>query len=330
MDDDHKSDASRWAAPYYTQCFATHTDEEAIKHSKSLSMEALQTALKQDNQYILPCLSWTMLVLGSNLRMEQLVDFLRSSCDIIRQQPKMRESFTYELPFRYALAWASNDLVRMDEHGKSLPISLHLTRLLWGRLHPNYLVTAHFYAWDLIRRRDYQQAILLLEECLPISARVMGQHDLLTVTCLVIASRAYTEIGNVRVAAAYLQKALDAIEAREKAWTGDVNGFHHRVWEQYQATLHFRLAQLKLYQNDHSAAEQGFWHVLQTRTYFCGLEDSATWSAVCTLCEIFDKSGRERLSNYLKEYMHKWLHWDNNRAWFEERGKKPPPEPKLW
>lgn len=315
----HKMNACRWASPYYSQCFKDHVDEIALEKSKYLAMQTLKRSLKEDNQWIFPCLIWMVLILGSNLRMTELADFLSASCAIIDADPDMANSFTFAVPFQYTLAFATNNLHLISHWGGCLPRAHEQTRNIWGESHPNFLVICHFYAWHALRNQDYDRAIPLLRHCLPICERVMGSHSLVTINCLAIMSRAYEETNNFQWAMEYVQTALDRLNV------------HRPEMEKFRLTLLQRLASIKLrHTDDLQAAEKHLLDVLYGRGFLSGLDTKATWSTVHSLCEVFSKTGRVNQAGELLDYLTKRLNWERDRDWYVENKMEPPPPPWWW
>ncbi|KIX02375.1 uncharacterized protein Z518_08316 [Rhinocladiella mackenziei CBS 650.93] len=314
-----KMSASRWIGPYYSQCFVTPIHMAALERSKSLSMEALKCCLCQDNPYIFPGLSFMVLMLGDSGRMAELAAFLDASCTVIDGHQQMRGSFTYASPFHYTLAWAIGDECGMDCYGENFDRSLAQISQIWDKFHPHYLVTAYFSAWHHIHKHKYSEAIPLLKECLPISERVMGRHDLLTINCLVILARAYADEGHLPLAVALLRRAMDPLDKSQEP----------RI-ERFRLMVLCRLGQFEAEMGQNGNAEEKFWKVLQGRSFACGLETGDTWSAVYRLCDIFSRTNRDQQAKDLMNYMEKRLNWERDQAWYAQNKRTPPTPPWWW
>ncbi|KAK4937976.1 hypothetical protein LTR10_021465 [Elasticomyces elasticus] len=315
----HKMNACRWAAPYYSQCFKNNFDKTTVDRSKVQAMQMLKQCLKEDNPWVYPCLIWMVLVLGSHCRMQELASFVHASCEIIDEDPNMHDSFTFAAPFHYTLAFTTGNDGDMNHWGDCLPRAYEQIQHIWGERHPNFLVIAHFYAWHQLRRGNYDCGIPLLRRCLPICEQVMGRHSLVTINGLVMISRALEETQNFRWAIDYLQTALDRL-----------NGQRPDL-EKFRLTLLQRLAELKLrHTDDLQTAEAQLFNVLYGRGFLGGLDERSTWSTVHSLCEVFNKTGRARQAIELLDYCTKRLDWERTRDWCIEHQKEAPPPPWWW
>ncbi|KIW66574.1 hypothetical protein PV04_05894 [Phialophora macrospora] len=322
----HKLTASQWAAPYYMQCFSTDVRREALASSKALSMHALQYALEYSNEFILPALSWVILVLGQTQRKRLLADFLRESCDLIDKQPRVRNSFTYAAPFRYAWAWARNDEEDMDRIGDDLERSHVQIGHIWSTEHPNYFVSGYLFAWHLIRKGDYAKAIRMLTDSLPVCQRRMGRHDLLTVSCLAVVSRAHSEVGNLTMAAEYCYKAITASELLVAAQ--DRIRLHRPILQRFRLELLERHASLTLHLRDHLKAEREMWRLLYLRGRVEGPLSGGTWRAAEKLEPILKGRGQGAAWEELMAFIRGGYRWEQLNAWYrEDRERRQPPPP---
>ncbi|KIY00564.1 uncharacterized protein Z520_03227 [Fonsecaea multimorphosa CBS 102226] len=326
-DEDHKLSASQWAAPYYLQCFSEHLQEDILEFRKSQSMHILQYALEHNNEFILPCLSWTMLVLGQTQRMEQLADFLSASCSIISSQPAMRKSYTYEVPFRYALAWASKDLEEMELQGDSLGRSHTQIGQIWGREHPNFFVSGYLYAWHSMWKGDYHAALRLLTNSLPVCERTMGRHDLLTINCLSIAARAYAHVGHTEAAVQCYRRAMSATQLLEED-QAHVKA-HGPVLQLFRSTLLARHAVLLLRLQDPLGAEKQLRKVLDTRVLMYGVHSLIIWWAAWPLASMLQQTGQLADSDALMDELCRWHYWEQEVEWCLQAGEPPPPRPQF-
>ena len=328
--DDHKLTASRWAAPYYMQCIS-NVPQDVLQHAKAQSMQALRYALEHNNEFILPCLSWSILILGQPERMKQLAELLHASCVVINQHELVRDSFTYAIPFRYAWAWASNNEVEMKLAGRCLERSHTQIRHIWTKNHPNYFVSGYLYAWHLLLQQEYAKAIDLLTENLPVCESTMGPHDLLTISCLAVVSRAYGEIGNLREAVRYLRKAMIATQTLEA--DSDDTQVYRPALQRFRLSLLARHADLIFHLGEYLNAEEQFWGVLRVHGQLYGLSNVDTWNAATGLRCVLQKTGREALGEEAWGYMLKGWEWEHYRNWYSKRGEKlpaPPPAPPCW
>ena len=332
--EDHKLTASRWAAPYYMQCLSDDVQEAALQRSLARSMQALEYALGHNNEFILPCLSWTILVLGQNQKMRELADLLYTSCSLINKQCNISNSLSYAVPFRYAHAWASNNLEGMNLFGGRLEGSHAEIRYIWGKNHPNFFVSGYLYAWHLVRKQDYARAIELLTENLPVCARKMGRHDLLTISCLTVISRAHAEMGNLQEAVRYCREAMLATQLLEVIEKDQHHVKVHRpVLQRFRLELLARHAALIYHLHDHINAEKQLWRVLHIRGQLCGLKSGDTWEAAWHLGPVLQSKGQGKTWDGLMNFIIEGYKWMNERDWYIKKGKKlpdPPVAPPCW
>ena len=323
----HKLTANRWAAPYYMECISKVPDLAALQRSKGQSMNALREALEHNNQFILPCLSWTMLMLGQTERMQQLVDFLQASCTVIEEQPNFKDSATYAVPFRYAWAWASNNEGKMNSCGNDLKRSYDQIRIIWEEEHPNVFVIAYFYAWDLLRKGKCSEAVEVLTNSLAVCETRMGSHDLLTINCLAVVSRAYGEMGDQKQALRYLRKAMAAIQLLEA--DEDHAEDHRPILQRFRLSLLGRHADLNFHLEDFPNAEKQFWRAVHLCSKLYGVGSVATWDAVYALKPVLLRTGKEALWKDLQDYMDKGWAYEHSKKWLKDQGKNAPPPPPV-
>lgn len=319
--DFHIMNACRWAAPYYWQCSGVSADPTTLELNKRQSMHILRQSLREDNNQLYPCLAWVLSVLGSQNRMAELKDFISTSCTIIDNDPEMQKSYTFAVPFHYAFAFATYDYTQMDHWGKELPRAYTEVRNRWGERHPNSLVVAHFYAWHALHSRQFDEAITLLRRCLPICEKVMGSHNLVTINCLTIMSRALEKTQNIRWAIAYLQSALNRFVGERP----DL--------EKLRLILVQRLAMIQLrHTDDLYSAEQNLLEVLCCRGFLSGLDKKETWSTIHQLAELFFTTGRMEQGYALIDYCTKHLNWqrDQDHNWYHFPAEESPDPPWWW
>lgn len=330
----------KWATPYYVSCFLKSVNAETLKKSKQESLDALRQALDLerlgDNVQILPCLNWTMLVLGSFLRLEQLTDLLDSCCRIISEYQQssqhMEQYGIYEVIFRYAWAWASDRDQDVEHYGRLLINSADKIKRVWPSENPNFLVSSYLRAYHSIANQNPSQALEILHACLPISERIMGHHDLLTINCLAIASRASAQIGKMNEAAGYLKGAMDAARYLEKGFQPpDVQqSLHRSVLQQLRLTLLDRHATLLLeVLNDQCQSEAIYWRILQLQSLMVGSYSSQTFHAMEQLVSILDQTGRKGVSERLHKYIEKRSSWELECVSCYEKARPLPPPPKM-
>ncbi|KAK5213646.1 hypothetical protein LTR47_000834 [Exophiala xenobiotica] len=317
----HRMNVCGWAAPYYWQFFQECTDPTTLKLSKRQSIHILQQSLRDDKNLLYPCLDWVLAVLGSQNRMAELKDFISTSCTVIDNDPELRKNKAFAVPFHYAMAFANYDYTQMDHWGNELSNAYLEVRNRWGERHPNSLVVAHFCAWHALHCRQFDEAVTLLTHSLPICEEVMGRHNLLTINCLTILSRAFEEAQNIDGAMVYLQSALSRFVSKRP----DL--------EKLRLILVQRLALIQLrHTNDLHSAEQNLLQVLCARGFLGGLDSKQTWSTIHRLGELFFTTGRIQQGHTLIDYCTKRLNWQ--RAHDDDcchaPREKPPDLPWWW
>jgi hypothetical protein len=322
--EEEKLMASQWARPYYLQCFSK-SDDEALERAKSKSINGLRYALKYHNEFILPCLSWIMLILGQTERTRELADFLQACCDVIDEQRHLSDTLAYAVPFRYALAWARDEEEQMDQTGESLERSHNQIRQIWGDDHPNIFVSGYFYSFHLLRRGGCNQVIALLTPSLSLCERRMGRYNLLTISCLAVLSRAHAEMGDTNGAVDFVRKAMVAARYLELIET-DVRVVRP-VLQRFRLSLLVRHADLILTTDDSANAEKQLWRVLQIRGLLYGLSSVDTWNAAQSLGVVLKATGKITVWEGLLDYLQKQYAWEQDRDWYLQQGRQPPPPP---
>ncbi|KAK5056028.1 hypothetical protein LTR84_012579 [Exophiala bonariae] len=275
--DESKMHVSQWAGPWLWLAFGNQLGQQT---SKEGGMNALRRTLRlqPDNQYVFPCLSGMITVLGAWGKDAELGDFLRASCLVIDEETNQNP--IYSSTFHYALAVHQENDVDKRRYGENFARTHEPMKLVWQEDHPNVLVNISFWAFYLLDERKFAEAIALLERYLPSFMDVMGRHDLFTINCRAILSRAYEEVGNYSEASHHLEQALEVIG--DQRW----------VVSAVKLRLQGRLGELKRQMGELSSAEQYLRHCVVGRMELFGLQDAAIWWFIDILCEVLSRSGR--------------------------------------
>jgi len=297
-----KLTASQWAAPYFCQCFSDAETNGNPVLSKHTAMEAFRLMLRQDvnNQFIFPCLSWMVTVLGCNDKGRELQDFLSESCAVIDEV--MGPNLTYGSPFHYALAICTENAADVEKYGSKFEQSHHQIKLLWGDNHPNVLVNAYYWAWHSLKKGHHSDVIKVLEMCRPASERIMGRHDLLTINCLVVLSRACEEMGNYPEAIVHLEDALQRL------------GNPPRILQAYRLVLIRRLGKLYGEVGNTDMAEMLLREALDGRLKYSRIHNAHTWGAFENLRDLLVHSGRAEEAKRIEDEM--------LRRWYNSQGAR--------
>ncbi|KEF59823.1 uncharacterized protein A1O9_04671, partial [Exophiala aquamarina CBS 119918] len=276
---EQKMHVSQWAGPWFWHAFGNGL---ALPTSKSDAIDILKRLLREqpDNQYIFPCLSWMILILGSNGKHAELKEFLTASCAVIDEETN--QNLLYSSIFHYALAVREKNTHDKRKYGENFARLHEPMKLVWRSDHPNVLVNLTFWAWYLLDEQRYPEAIELLEGSLPSFERVMGRHDLLAINCRTILSRAYEDTRNYPQAIFHLEQALQFM------------GNHRRELDAFSFELHGRLADLKKHNGDLASAEQHLRYCIQGRMQTFGLRDQSIWYFINLLCGLLGDTGRGR------------------------------------
>ncbi|KIV89649.1 hypothetical protein, variant [Exophiala mesophila] len=278
-----------WAGPFCWQAFDPNRNADDLRVHKAAAMEHFRSMLMHnfDNQYIFPCLSWMILVLGSHMKTAELQEFLSSSCQVIvDKDPK---GLTYRVPFCYTLAVQTGDRQGKEEYGNQLEQCHDQIRLVWGSAHPNTLVVKSIYAWDLLEASQYLRAIEVLEPELQTFEYVMGADDQLTISCQAILARAYQMRGQLERAIELLTQAIKSL------------GDFRTEFKPTSYRLHLRLGTLLAQTGKLSEAERYLWKAVNGRIDVFGLGEAKTWSAIDELCKLLQQTGRtEELNRWLQ------------------------------
>lgn len=272
-----KMHVSQWASPWLWHAFGNRLGQPI---SKADGIDTLKRMLSEqrDNQYILPCLSWMITILGAYGKHAELQEFLSASCVVIDEVTG--QDLMYNSTFHYALAVHQENDADKRKYGENFARYHEAMKLVWGEDHPNVLVNVSFWAWYLLDEQKFDRAIDLLEGTLPFFENVMGRHDLLTINGRAILSRAYRATGNLAQAIYQLEQALYFL------------GNYRQELSAVSLELHGRLATLLKQAGQLLPAESHLRHCIDGSVQIFGLQDRSIWYHINLLCKILNGSGR--------------------------------------
>lgn len=278
-----------WAGPFCWQAFDSSLNVDDLRVRKAAAMEHFRSMLMHnlDNQYIFPCLSWMVSVLGSHMKTAELHEFLSSSCAVIVEKDPM--GLTYKVPFCYTLAVHTSNQTDIEKYGRLLLPCHEQLRLVWGSAHPNTLVVKSLYAWHLVGVSQYSGAIEVLSPALQTFEDVMGADDQLTISCQAILARAHQGLGQLEEAIMHLTQAIESL------------GTFRTQFKPMSYRLHLRLGTLLAQTGKFSEAERHLLDAVNGRFEIFGLGEAKTWSAIDELCKLLQQSGRTKELNTLMQ-----------------------------
>ena len=187
--------ATECAAPFFLACFPKPATE-ALGFSKAVAMQKFRYILSTtpENHYLLPLLNWMSTILASNDKWKELTEFVGDCCDVLHDCPD--SGFPLSTPYRYLLAFCNDDQHAMDSYGSQFAAGTERLTQLYGSSHPNVLVNEYYRAWHALSRPNgWNVARPILERCYSEAEKTMGSNNLMTINCLTILGRCFTENG---------------------------------------------------------------------------------------------------------------------------------------
>jgi Clr5 domain len=286
------------AGSWVTNCFLTcifHNQNEmemAQEHRQS-AMEVFREMLRTGNQQVLPGLLWITSIMNAHGDDDLLKQFLQDSFEVNKRSANSNP--IYDTVFGYCLAVLKDNDLEIEGYGSQLCLGEASFALIWGEDSPNVLVRRYYWAWHLLRKKKYAEAIELMQESLSKTERVMGRYHHITVNCLAIQSRAYAEQNQDSQAISLLS---DAVQRSLDSW-GSQNPF--------RLDLLRRLAMLQKKVFNLSEAERIMREVVDGRTCLFGLSKGSTWRAIYDLIDILKQCGKLEEAHSLHTSMHERL-----------------------
>jgi hypothetical protein len=262
------------------------------------------------SRFILSGLSLMATVLSAHGRDDMLKKFLLDSRLSIEQFFRM-DDHPLSAPYAYLLS-LMDDKPMDDEAWERTLASAH-TKIhhVWNG-GPNAVVSHYYWAWHVLKRKRYGEAVERLKVCYEKASNMFGECHIITVNCLSTIARAFSEQGMYDEA---MPRLVDTIGRSQRA-LGDEHPFCYKLIE--------RLGDMYRQLGDLGSAEATFRDVVKGRKTSLGLNHGHTSTAVDKLGQVLiqqDKQAeRTRLVRDLDEE-HKKLqdqHWEREKRYFPD------------
>lgn len=270
------------AAPFLASLFPAQGLDTLI-FSKNIAMYRFKQILNTtpDNRYILPLLSWMSTVLSTNGQIDRLQDFVHECCQVFDEHREHGSALA--TPYRYLLAFCEGDSIQMTQLGSQLASTTERLVQLYGPDHPNVLVSDYYRAWhELTKPGGWGCARTILETCLRKAERVMGHQNLMTINCLTVLGRGFSENDLHEDARAILRDAVERL------------GLTTLPLQGYRLLILQRLAAEDEYLGDLKAAVRGYREVYEGRARLLPSSDPTTHAAMCSLARALRSDGSSR------------------------------------
>jgi hypothetical protein len=320
--------AFRWASRYFLACILQgrmqfYLADAARASATRIFLRMLQSETRgpypfpkpayvpsHRSRFILSGLSLMATVLSAHGRDDMLKKFLQDSRLSIEQFFKM-DDHPLSAPYAYLLS-LMDDKPMDDEAWERTLASAH-TKIhhVWNG-GPNAVVSHYYWAWHVLKRKRYVEAVERLKICYEKASDMFGECHIITVNCLSTIARAFSEQGMYDEAMPWL---VDTIGRSQRA-LGDEHPFCYKLIERL-GDMHQQLGNL-------GSAEAIFRDVVKGRKTSLGLNHGHTSTAVQKLEDVLiqqDKQAeRARLVRDLDEE-HKRLqfqHWEREKRYFPD------------
>lgn len=306
--DAEKQLAMQWISPYLHDYLSRHDNPVTRFRPKAADAgSAFRIMLQRSNRYVFVYCSWMVTVLAASGQTALLSEFLTDSCDIIKECPE-NYLMTYGSPFHLIQTLYAGSKREIDARYDEFVRSSSLIHTLWGEASPNFLVTQCYLAWLKLDQQDHREALRILSRCVIVSEQVMGSHNVITINCLAILSRAQAEMNLTSEAITTLENVLRRL----------VNC--HQFLQAYRARQMLRLADLQLKTGNPIQAEQILREVMNFRIEHFGMDSGATDGAITRLTQMLVSQGRLEEAHRLTEHTKHQFDNETQARWLGQNG----------
>jgi tetratricopeptide (TPR) repeat protein len=320
--------AFRWASRYFLACILqgrmqSQLADTARASATRIFLRMLESETRSPcsfprptyvpshrSRFILSGLSLMATVLSAHGRDDMLKKFLVDSRLSIKQFFKM-DDHPLSAPYAYLLS-LMDDKPMDDEAWERTLASAH-TKIhhVWNG-GPNAVVSHYYWAWHVLKRKRYAEAVEGLKTCYEKASNMFGECHIITVNCLSTIARAFSEQGMYDEARPWL---VDTIKRSQRA-LGDEHPFCYKLIE--------RLGDMYQQLGDLRSAEATFRDVVNGRKTSLGLNHGHTSTAVHKLEQVLiqqnKQAERARLVRDLDEEHQKqqFQHWEREKRYFPD------------
>lgn len=238
--------AFRWASRYFFACISRNQGDTVLSNvSMDDAKRLFWCMLKSDtrspspknskeyipshrSRFILSGLSLMYTVLTAHGRHDMLERFLLDSRRTIDEFFR-EEHHPLSIPYSYLLAVLKTENIDDEEWERQLYQAQYKITHSWGSESPNALVSQYYWAWHILKRKRYPQALQQLTACLEKAANLFGPCHIITVNCLSTIARALFEQNRDDPAA--IPQLVDAIDRSRYALSSDEHPFRFLLKE---------------------------------------------------------------------------------------------------
>jgi tetratricopeptide (TPR) repeat protein len=317
--------AFRWASRYFLACILQGRRKITLANAARLSATKIFERMLESetrspyvfprqayvpsnrSRFILSGLSLMTTVLNAHGRVDMLRKFLLDSRSSIEKFFRM-EDHPLSAPYSYLLSLMDNDDHPIDDElwERNLSSAHTIIRQVWNG-GPNAVVSHYYWAWHILKRKRYAQAIEQLKLCYEKALEMFGDCHIITINCLSTIARALFEQGMYHDARTWL---VDTIRRSREA-LGPEHPFCYKLID--------RVGDLDLQLGDLASAEAIFRDVVEGRKKSLGLHHGHTSDVVHKLADLLIRQGRRAESDKLIKELDEEYEEQQNQYW-EERG----------
>lgn len=318
--------AFRWASRYFLACILQGRRKISLANAARLSATKIFERMLESetrsprvspgqayvpsnrSRFILSGLSLMTTVLNAHGRVDMLRKFLLDSRSAIEKFFRMQDH-PLSAPYSYLLSLMDDD----DDHPvdderweRTLSSAHTIIRQVWNG-GPNAVVSHYYWAWHILKRKRYAQAVEQLRLCFDKASEMFGHCHIITINCLSTIARALYEQGMYNEA---LTSLLDTIKRSQEA-LGPEHPFCYKLIERV-GDLHLQLGDLAL-------AEVTYRDVVEGRKKSLGLHHGHTSFVAQKLECVLTQQGKRAECDQLVKELDKEYEEQQNQYW-EERG----------
>jgi hypothetical protein len=316
--------AFRWASRYFLACIlqgrkklglanaarasATKIFERMLESETRSPFPSLRQPYvpSHRSRFILSGLSLMTTVLNAHGRSDMLKSFLLDSRSSIERFFRMQDH-PLSAPYSYLLSLMDDD----DDHPvddefweRTLSGAHTMIRHVWNG-GPNAVVSHYYWAWHILRRKRYAEAIEQLNICYGKALEMFGECHIITINCLSTIARALHEQGMYHEAMPCL---VDTVKRSQEA-LGPEHPFCYKLIE--------RVGDLHLVLGNLASAEAMFKDVVEGRKKSLGLHHGHTSFVAHKLANLLTQQGRETEGDKLVKELDDEYEEQQNQHWEE-------------
>ena len=320
--------AFRWASMYFLACILQGRMKfalaDAARESATKVFERMLNSETRSpfpfprptyvpshrSRFILSGLTLMATVLKAHGRDDMLKKFLQDSRRSIAEFFQM-EDHPLSAPYSYLLCLMDNNPIDDAAWERTLSGAHTTIHHVWNG-GPNAVVSHYYWAWHILKRKRYTEAMEQLQTCYDKASDMFGECHILTINCLSTIARALFEQGKYDEA---MSRLLDTIQRSQKALGSD-HPFCYKLIE--------RVGELQQKLGDLASAETTFRGVVEGRKKSLGLHHGHTSYAAHKLAGVLTQQGKQAERDQLEKDLdeeHRNLqkqHWATTERYFPD------------